>query len=121
MLEHPDDLEAMMRAMRFVYALVQDESMSHLYGPLLQPGPEEDWATFARSAHGTYHHGAGTCMMGPASNSMAVVDEKLRVHGIENLYVADASIMPTVTHGNTNVTAIMIGERVADFIVEADG
>jgi choline dehydrogenase-like flavoprotein len=59
--------------------------------------------------------------MGPPADSMAVVDNKLRVHGIENLYVADASIMPTVTHANTNVTSIMIGERVSDFIKEAGG
>ena len=54
--------------------------------------------------------------MGPASNDMTVVDEQLRVHGIDNLRVADASIMPTVIHANTNVTCMMIGERVADFI-----
>ena len=47
---------------------------------------------------------------------MTVVDEQLRVHGIDNLRVADASIMPTVTHANTNVTCMMIGERVAEFI-----
>ena len=57
--------------------------------------------------------------MGPASDDMTVVDEQLRVHGIDNLRVADASIMPTVTHANTNVTCMMIGERVADFIKES--
>ena len=121
MLEHPDDLKAMTTAMAFIYDLVQHESMSDYYGPLLQPTPTEDWGEFARSAHGSYHHGVGTCMMGPASNDMAVVDNRLRVHGIENLYVADASIMPTVTHANTNVTSIMIGERVSDFIREDGG
>jgi choline dehydrogenase len=55
-------------------------------------------------------------MMGPASNNMAVVDQSLRVCGMENLWIGDASIMPTVTHANTNLTAIMIGERLADFI-----
>ena len=57
--------------------------------------------------------------MGPESNGMTVVDERLKVHGFENLRVADASIMPTVTHANTNVTCMMIGERVADFIKES--
>jgi choline dehydrogenase-like flavoprotein len=47
---------------------------------------------------------------------MAVVDQRLRVHGLDNLMVADASIMPIVTHANTNLTCIMIGERAADFI-----
>jgi choline dehydrogenase len=50
---------------------------------------------------------------------MAVVDERLRVHGLENLWVGDASIMPTVSHANTNLTSIMIGERLADLIKEA--
>ncbi len=121
MLEHPEDLEAMTTAMEFVYDLVQHDSMKEFYGPLLQPGPTDDWRQFALSNYGSYHHGAGTCKMGPASDSMAVVDQKLRVHGLENLRVADASIMPTVVHANTNVTSIMIGERVADFIRESGG
>jgi choline dehydrogenase len=100
--------------------LVSHESMSEFYGPLILPDEHEDWASYARSTYGTYQHGAGTCMMGPASNPLAVVDNALRVHGLDNLFVADASIMPRVTHGNTNVTAIMIGERVADFI-KAEG
>jgi choline dehydrogenase len=116
MLEHPRDIEAMTNAMQFIRDLVQHDSMKAYYGPLIQPGPKEDWARFARLTYDSYHHGAGTCMMGPASNPMAVVDQNLRVHGIENLWVADASIMPTVTHANTNLTSIMIGERAADFL-----
>lgn len=118
MLEDPKDIEAMNTALQFIYDLAQGPSMKEYYGPLLQPGPKDDWVQFARTTHSSYHHGVGTCMMGPASNSMAVVDEKLRVHGMENLWVADASIMPTVTHANTNLTSIMIGERVSDFIKE---
>jgi choline dehydrogenase-like flavoprotein len=116
MLEDPRDLEAMTNAMRFIYDLVQHDSMKAYYGPLIQPGPKDDWARFARLTYDSYHHGAGTCMMGPASNPMAVVDQNLRVHGMENLWVADASIMPAVTHANTNLTSIMIGERAADFL-----
>ena len=56
--------------------------------------------------------------MGPASDSMAVVDQRLRVHGIANLWVGDASIMPVVSRANTNLTSIMIGERLADFVQE---
>jgi choline dehydrogenase len=55
-------------------------------------------------------------MMGPASNSMAVVDSRLRAYGLDNLSIADASIMPTVTHANTNVTVMMIAERLAEFL-----
>ncbi len=116
MLRHPDDLKAMLNAMDFIYELVQHESMQEFYGPLISPTRDEDWAEFARSAHGSYHHGIGTCKMGPASDPMAVVDSNLKVHGIDNLYVADASIMPTIPHANTNVTSIMIGERLSDIV-----
>lgn len=116
MLDDPGDLEAMLAAMHFVYELTQHDSMKAYYGPLLQPGPNEDWAAFARTTFDSYHHGVGTCQMGPASNPTAVVDQRLRVHGVDNLWVADGSIMPTVSHANTNVTCLMIGERIADFL-----
>lgn len=120
MLEDPADVAAMTAAMRWIHDFAQHDSMKAYYGPLLQPGPRDDWADFARATFNSYHHGVGTCLMGPAENSMAVVDQQLRVHGIENLWVADASIMPTVTHANTNLTCIMIGERASDFIIEAE-
>jgi choline dehydrogenase len=66
-----------------------------------------------RSTAITYHHQVGTCKMGIDAD--AVVDPELRVHGIDGLRVADASIMPAVTSGNTNAPSVMIGERVADF------
>lgn len=119
MLEDPADVKAMLSAMDFISRLVQTGAAKNFYGPLLQPAPADDWTKFARSTYDSYHHGVGTCMMGPASNEMAVVDEGLRVHGIANLWIADASIMPTVTHANTNLTSIMIGERVSDFIKES--
>jgi choline dehydrogenase len=119
MLTDPGDIEAMRRAMQFYCDLVQTEPMRTYYGPLIQPGPNDDWATFARTTFDSYHHGAGTCMMGPESNPMAVVDQRLRVHGLDNLMIVDASIMPTVTHANTNFTVIMTAERGADFLKAA--
>ncbi|HEY1266503.1 MAG TPA: GMC family oxidoreductase N-terminal domain-containing protein [Candidatus Binatia bacterium] len=119
MLEHPADIESMLWAMNFMERLVHTGPAKEYYGPLLQPAPGADWAAFARSTYDSYHHGVGTCMMGPSSNTMAVVDERLRVHGVANLWVGDASIMPTVSHANTNLTSIMIGERLADLIKEA--
>ena len=116
MLEDPGDIAAMVAAMEFLDLLTRTGDMPEYYGPPIQPRRGEDWAKFARTAFDSYHHAAGTCLMGPASNPMAVVDERLRVHGMDNLRVADASIMPTVTHANTNVTCMMIGERAADFI-----
>jgi len=119
MLEDPEDVKAMVSAMEFIADLVHSEPAKEYYGALFQPAPDEDWGKFARSTYDSYHHGVGTCMMGPASNKMAVVDERLRVHGMSNLWIGDASIMPTVTHANTNLTAIMIGERLADFVKAA--
>jgi choline dehydrogenase len=70
--------------MQFIYDLVQADSMKAYYGPLLQPRPRDDWGTFARATHESYHHGVGTCMMGPATNPMAMVDQTLRVHGLDS-------------------------------------
>jgi choline dehydrogenase len=118
MLEHPKDIQAMLSAMRFVQKLAVTEPMDQFCGELFSPSPNEDWTKFARSTYTSYFHGAGTCKMGPAADPMAVVDPRLRVHGMENLWIGDASIMPTVAHANTNLTSMMIGERAADFIKE---
>jgi choline dehydrogenase len=118
MLEDPGDLKAMVDAMHFIDELVHKGPAREFYGPLIQPGPADDWGKFARSTYDSYHHGVGTCKMGPASDNSAVVDEKLRVHGVSNLWVGDASIMPVVSHANTNLTSIMIGERLSDFVKE---
>ncbi len=64
----------------------------------------------------TSHHSSSTCKMGPASDPMAVVDQFGKVHGLENLRVADASIMPDCVRANTNVTSMIIGERIADLM-----
>ena len=67
----------------------------------------------------TSQHSSGTCKMGPATDPMAVVDQYGRVHGLEGLRVADASIMPDCIRANINATVLALGERVADFIIEA--
>lgn len=64
----------------------------------------------------TCYHGAATCRMGPAGDDLAVVDGRLRVHGIDALYVADSSVMPTITTAYTNLTCYMLGERIADWL-----
>ena len=86
----------------------------------LKPGPdiqsEEDLQRAAGDLGTTIFHPVGTCKMGPRHDSHAVVDDELRVHGIKGLRVIDASIMPTITSGNTNAPTVMIAERGADFI-----
>jgi choline dehydrogenase len=87
----------------------------------MNPGPkvqtDAEWLEFARSNGQTTYHVMGTCKMG--SDPMAVVDDQLRVHGITGLRVVDASIMPTMTSGNTNAPVIMIAEKGADMIKAA--
>jgi choline dehydrogenase-like flavoprotein len=78
------------------------------------PGPDAHLRDYVRNTAVTYHHQVGTCKMGVDAD--AVVDPELRVHGIDELRVADASIMPMVTSGNTNAPSILIGERAADFV-----
>ena len=63
-------------------------------------------------------HASGTCRMGPASDRTAVVDSRGRIHGLDNAYVADASIMPVIPRANTNVPALVVGERIARWILE---
>jgi choline dehydrogenase len=99
--------------------LVRDVSGAEAIKPYIVnehlPGPEcasdDQLVDYIRGFGGTIFHPAGTCKMG--NDELAVVDEQLRVHGIEGLRVADASIMPTVLSGNTNAGCIMIGEKLS--------
>ena len=86
----------------------------------LQPGPDvqtdDELLDYGRQFGGIIYHPVGTCKMGV--DPLAVVDPRLRVHGIDGLRVIDASIMPTVTTGNTHAPTIMIGEKGAEMIRE---
>jgi len=118
-LSSPVDAEITVRAVRIARAVNTAPAMARLLVKELAPGPERttddeiiDWVK--RAAETTYHP-VGTCKMG--QDTMAVVDHRLRVHGIEGLRVADASIMPALTSGNTNAPSIMIGEKAADMVL----
>jgi len=86
------------------------------------PGPavqtDAELLAHARNTATTIYHPAGTCKMAPATDRTAVVDHRLRVHGIEGLRIADASIMPAITSGNTNAPVIMIAEKCAAMVEE---
>ncbi len=93
--------------------------VEHAPGEEISDDDDEALLNWARDTATTIYHPTGTCKMG--QDPMAVVDEKLRVHGVGGLRVADASIMPVIVSGNTNAPAMMIGERLSDFILEEAG
>ncbi|MDH4142638.1 MAG: GMC family oxidoreductase N-terminal domain-containing protein [Chloroflexota bacterium] len=113
LLEHPDDVAALLGGFELVRRLTAHPALGAFYGPLLTPAPDTDPADHIRESYITYYHGVGTCRIGPADDDGAVVDPRLRVHGVEGLWVADASVLPTVPHANTNLAAILIGEIAA--------
>jgi choline dehydrogenase len=87
----------------------------------VQHQSDADLARLAGDIGTTIFHPVGTAKMGPAADPMAVVDARLRVHGVTGLRVADASIMPTITSGNTNAPTLMIAERAARWIRQDAG
>jgi choline dehydrogenase len=120
-LSASSDRECLLATMRIVRRLMASQPMQWLEPKEILPGPSvqsdaELLDYVYRTAETTYHP-AGTCKMG--SDEMAVVDDALRVRGIEGLRIADASIMPTVISGNTNAGCIMIGEKCADMVLAA--
>ena len=119
-LSAPVDAELTVRAIRIARAIMTAPAMAPLQVTEIAPGAERDTddeiLDWVRRAAETTYHPVGTCKMG--TDGMAVVDPQLRVHGIAGLRVADASIMPTLTSGNTNAPAIMIGEKAADLVLQ---
>jgi choline dehydrogenase len=112
-----EDMRVLIEGIRLGRQIVEAAPFDRLRGREILPGPEVADAALRShiSQHAqTYYHPVGTCKMGV--DAMAVVDPELRVHGLESLRVADASIMPTIPRANTNAATIMIAERAADLI-----
>ena len=113
------DLNLLVKGVQLQMDILQSDPLKPWRGKMLYPVQRDDTAGIIadiRARADTQYHPTSTCKMGPASDAMAVVDAQLRVHGLEGLRVVDASIMPTVTGGNTNAPTIMIGEKAADMI-----
>jgi len=111
----PEDLQAQVAGVRIVLEIARQPALkSVITGSFSAPASEAeaDIVDFIRRNTHTLYHPTSTCAIG------AVVDERLRVHGIDGLRVADASVMPTITRGNTNAPTIMIGEKAAAMIRE---
>jgi choline dehydrogenase len=115
-LEDPDghDLAVLRDGVALVRDLATRAPLRHLIG---EPLRELDNDDALRDAVVHYYHPVGTCAMGPASDPLAVCDERGRVHGLQGLVVADCSLMPRVPRANTNIPAVVIGERVAETLL----
>ena len=117
---HETDRRLSLAGMRMARDLMQTPEFAPHVDREELPGPdvntEDEMLAYYRENATTTFHLMGTCRMGPESDPTAVVDDNLRVRGLEGLRVADASIMPTMPSANTNAATIMIGEKCADFI-----
>lgn len=118
-LSDPADLKALVHAVELCRDIGNQPEMRQFAKREVMPGPlsRKEMENFVRNAAGTYWHESGTCKMG--RDKMAVVDGQLRVRGIEGLRVADGSIMPRVTTGNTMAPCMIIGERMAEILKQA--
>jgi choline dehydrogenase len=88
---------------------------ARIYAPAKPVMTTQDWLKIFRDTAALNWHPTSTCRMGPANDANAVVNNELAVHGLSGLSIADASIMPNVTSGNTNIPVIAIAERAAEF------
>jgi choline dehydrogenase len=117
-LQSDRDAEALVDGIELVRRLTHSTPLSQFLESEQIPGPacrtREQLKAAAREIGTTNYHPVGTCKMG--HDAMAVVDDKLRVHGVKGLRVADASVMPTIVNTNTIGPCVMIGEKAADMI-----
>jgi choline dehydrogenase len=122
-LSHPDDVSICLNGLQMIRKIAAQPAFAPFIVAERRPGAEvtdeKDLLEYARSTGQTSWHPIGTCKMG--SDSSAVVDDRLRVHGIRGLRVADCAIMPTMATSNTNAAALVIGEKASALILEDRG
>ena len=121
-LSDPADRKVAADAIKLTRKIVSSPAMKKYEPEEFKPGIEfasdNELAREAGNIGTTIFHPVGTCKMGPTSDKMAVVDERLKVYGLQGLRVVDASVMPTITSGNTNSPTLMIAEKASDMILK---
>ena len=121
LLDDPEDLRRYRDGVRMLVSLENDQVLAELIDNRVYPtdidlASDDSLDAWIRKSVGTGHHVSCTAKMGPESDHMAVVDQHGKLYGIDSLRVADASIMPECVRANINVTVMVIGEMVSDFI-----
>lgn len=119
--DHPDDWQAMRFGVRLARDVARTKAFEDIYNGLVAPtslDTDDEIDAFIRLACATFFHCCGTAKMGQSIDPMAVVDQRLTVHGIDGLRIADASIIPTIPTCNTHAPVTMIGERAAEFLID---
>jgi len=119
--EHEDDVRRLAEGVRFALEVGSQEGFAHLDDGIIAPSAtviedDEQLAHWCRSVASSGFHPSCTAKMAPACDPMGVVDQRLRVRGFDNLYVADASVMPACPRANTHLTSVMIGERAGEWL-----
>jgi len=121
LLGDPDDVEQMVEGIEMARRIIaQPATARFIRGevrPQSAPGDRDALRAYVRGFSSSFYHQVGTCRMGV--DDLAVVDPDLKVHGIDGLWVADASVIPSLSAGNTNATAIMIGDKGSDHVIRA--
>ena len=121
-LSTEEDRQVAIDSIRLTRQIVAQEPLARYRPEEFKPGAslqrDDEILRAVQEIATTIFHPVGSAKMGPATDPMAVLDERLRVRGVAALRVADASIMPTITSGNTNSPSIMIGEKAAGMILE---
>jgi choline dehydrogenase-like flavoprotein len=120
-VDDPEDMRRMVEGVRLAWRVLHSEQLGPYVNEIFGLTPEivesdRRLADFVRESCSTIFHPVGTAKMGPDTDPTAVVDQYCRVRGVERLRVVDASVMPNIVRANTNLTCIMIGERVADWM-----
>ena len=120
-LSHDDDVRVLLEGVKIGRKFVAESAFDEFRGEEFLPGKDvqsdDELIEYIRNFATTIYHPVGTCKMG--NDPLAVVNDRLQVHGIQGLRVADASIMPFIINANTNAPCIMIGEKAADMILDS--